>query len=71
MSRESDRPTPAMFPTSCVLLVLAVLSSVWALPTDRQLAPNVTLDNGEFIGSQSGEVSMFLGIPFAQRKSFS
>ncbi len=29
-------------------------------------APTVTLDNGTFTGTTSGNVSQFLGIPFAQ-----
>ena len=29
-------------------------------------APTVTLDNGTFMGTTSGSVSQFLGIPFAQ-----
>ena len=43
------------------LLVLAVHAVGLAVA-----APTVTLDNGTFTGTASGNISQFLGIPFAQ-----
>ncbi|ETW78802.1 Esterase/lipase/thioesterase [Heterobasidion irregulare TC 32-1] len=51
--------------TAAVLLALEAGLTV-AAPTARATGPTVKLDNGTFVGTTSGSVSKFLGIPFAQ-----
>jgi acetylcholinesterase len=50
------------------LLVVFALhaSGVLAAPAARASAPTVKLDNGTFVGTTTGNVNKWLGIPFAQ-----
>lgn len=57
-----------MLSLSSFLVVLCVVGSAVAAPTQRAAAPTITLDSGVFTGAVSGNVNKFLGIPFAKRK---
>ncbi|KAI0322091.1 carotenoid ester lipase precursor [Amylostereum chailletii] len=46
-------------------VLLALAAPIAAVPT-RRASPTIALDNGTFVGTTSGKVNKFLGIPFAQ-----
>ncbi|THH21429.1 hypothetical protein EW146_g170 [Bondarzewia mesenterica] len=52
--------------SAAVALLACQLGLTVAMPTARATSPTVRLDNGTFVGTTSGSVSKFLGIPFAQ-----
>ena len=65
-SPEPSGPTMSRFLRAAAVLLALEAGLTVAAPTARATGPTVKLDNGTFVGTTSGSVSKFLGIPFAQ-----
>ncbi|KAI0718159.1 carotenoid ester lipase precursor [Cerioporus squamosus] len=49
-----------------LLLLLSVVGTAFAVPTEKRASPTVQLDQGTFVGTSNGVANKFLGIPFGK-----
>ena len=49
-----------------LLLLLSVIGTTFALPTEKRASPTIQLDHGTFVGTSDGVINKFLGIPFGK-----
>ncbi|RPD56081.1 carotenoid ester lipase precursor [Lentinus tigrinus ALCF2SS1-7] len=49
-----------------LLLLLSLVGTTFAVPTEKRASPTIQLDQGTFVGTSDGVTSKFLGIPFGK-----